>query len=107
MAIVPDIPSIVLLHPIEGDKHKTKRVEPARNGDWNEKHGNTASREHQDMRKNDAANATRSAVSPVFMMPMNIEREQVPADHGAKINQQKMCLPQEHLHWTAEAIETD
>ena len=72
MRVVPDVTPIIRLHSDERGRDQTNREQPAGNRDWHQELGNPGAGEQENIGKDDPANATRSAVSAVFMVAVNV-----------------------------------
>ncbi len=68
-------------------------IKPAGNGEG-EIQFDARTRKQQEIRKDDAAHSAGRAISLVIMMTVDIEREEVPAQDGAEVDQQEIRLPQ-------------
>src|ERR1019366_3916688 len=89
MSVMPHVPDL-LLHPVKRTGQVDDGEQPVRYANRYREQHDAAPWKQKNARQNDSRHAARSPVSPVIMMAMHQQREQVPSHNGGEINGQKL-----------------
>ena len=94
-------------HPEKRNHDEQDRVQPGWNGYRQRKKKHRSAREQENDGEKNAAHPSRRPQRQIVVVPMQVERQKIPADDAAQVDEQKWDQPNAQLDVRAKKVETE